>query len=85
MNSLTFVVFQTPLGWMVSGSPPTGPFLCKYHALDLAEGMTEVINRLGGKASVLIRAEDRPAGVWGASEPIVGGADVVRRDLHSRC
>jgi hypothetical protein len=53
MPKLTFTVTETSQGWMVSGSPPTGPFVCRMQALNLAQGMADAIIQFGGAACVV--------------------------------
>lgn len=57
MGEVTFTVSKHVQGWIVSGTPPTGPFICKDHALDLAQGMADAIILLGGSAQVVVEAQ----------------------------
>jgi len=59
--NVVFVVRNTPVGWVVENHMRYGPYFSKGRAVDLAEGMAEVLRHHGQSATVVI--EDAPPAV----------------------
>ena len=56
MLYMIFTVSKKSEGWMVSGAPPTGPFVSRQQAIDLAQGMADTIIGFGGDAEVVLES-----------------------------
>lgn len=58
MTGLVFRVCQRPGGWTVEHAGWTSAMMARADALDLAEGMAEVLRRSGDAAQVIVANAD---------------------------
>lgn len=60
MAKFIFTIKETAAGWLVEGGRTLGPFISKEQATNLAQGMSDALQRAGEDAVVVL--EELPRG-----------------------